>query len=214
MPAAESVLRACFEEGLAALGGSAEPPELDRWVSLALLLERWSQRINLTGHHGAVEIAERLLLEAAALERVLPEAEDLADLGSGAGIPGLPLAIRRPKTQVRLVEARERRHHFQRAAIRALALENVEALRGRAERLEAQRCPGVVSQALAQPSAALELMRRWVEPGGWVAIATVPELEPIEHPAIERSELRPYAAPAGPQRAVWIAWFATDAAPD
>ena len=78
-------------------GTSTDPGQLERWEKLALLLERWSQRINLTGHRGALAIAERLLLEAAALSQVLPAAETIADLGSGAGIPGLPLAICRPR---------------------------------------------------------------------------------------------------------------------
>ena len=77
----EPQLRVVLEEGLTALGLPAEPASVDRWAALALLLDRWSERINLTGHRGALAIAERLLLEAAALSQVLPPAQTIADLG-------------------------------------------------------------------------------------------------------------------------------------
>ena len=155
-------------------GRAPIPPSSIAGRSSRVLLERWSERINLTGHRGALAIAERLLLEAAALSQVLPAAESIVDLGSGAGIPGLPLAICRPGCTVRLVESRERRHHFQRAAIRDLGLDNAIALLGRAEELEVQPSEGVIAQAMAQPEQALQWMRPWMTADGWLALATVP----------------------------------------
>jgi 16S rRNA (guanine527-N7)-methyltransferase len=198
--------RAVLEQGLAELGLSTDPGQLDRWEKLALLLDRWSERINLTGHRGALAIAERLLLEAAALSQVLPAAETIADLGSGAGIPGLPLAICRPECLVRLVESRERRHHFQRAAIRDLGLDNVVALLGRAERLEVHPSQGVIAQAMAQPEQALNWMRPWMTANGWLALATVPGgADQLRHPDLTQGRALRYAAPRGPERSVWIA---------
>jgi 16S rRNA (guanine527-N7)-methyltransferase len=199
-------LRAVLEQGLAELGLSTDPVQLERWEKLALLLERWSGRINLTGHRGALAIAERLLLEAAALSQVLPAAETIADLGSGAGIPGLPLAICRPGCSVRLVESRERRHHFQRAAIRDLGLDNTVALLGRAEEIEVQPSEGVIAQAMAQPEQALRWMRPWMTANGWLALATVPGgADQLHHPDLTQGRALRYAAPRGPERSVWIA---------
>jgi len=197
-------LRRVLAEGLAELGLSADPVAVERFERLARLLDRWSQRINLTGHRGALQIAERLLLEAAALSQVLPDAETIADLGSGAGIPGLPLAICRSQCEVRLVESRGRRHHFQRAAIRELGLENAVALLGRAEELLVQPSTGVIAQAIARPDQALAWMRPWVASGGWLALATVPGAAPA-HPELQTEQVVRYAAPRGPERAVWIA---------
>lgn len=197
-------LRELLERGLSELGVVADSSTLDRWVQLARLLERWSQRINLTGHRGELAIARRLLLESAALSQVLPAAATIADLGSGAGIPGLPLAICRPASQIWLVESRERRHHFQRAAIRELGLANAVALYGRAEDLDARQSEGVISQAFASPDLALRWMRPWALPAGWIAIATSADLVDPRQPRFAGGELVSYAAPGGPPRVVWI----------
>jgi 16S rRNA (guanine527-N7)-methyltransferase len=197
-------LRQVLVQGFAELQLPADPIALGRFEKLALLLERWGERINLTGHRGAIEIAERLLLEAAALSQVLPPAATLADLGSGAGVPGLPLAICRPHCTVRLIESRERRHHLQRTAIRELGLDNAVALRGRAEQIEIQPSEGVIAQAMAQPDRALEWMRPWMAPGGWLALPSVPGVL-VSHPDLESGRALRYAAPRGPERAVWIA---------
>jgi 16S rRNA (guanine527-N7)-methyltransferase len=198
-------LRSVLELGLGALGLPADRDAVDKWVELAVLLDRWSQRINLTGHRGALMIARRLLLEAAALSQALPPAQTIADLGSGAGIPGLPLAICRPDSHVRLIESRERRHHFQRAAIRALGLGNATALLGRAEQLAPEPSEGVVAQAIAQPDQAVRWMRAWMAESAWIALATVPGAIPRHDPDLLEGQLVPYAAPDGPERAVWIA---------
>jgi 16S rRNA (guanine527-N7)-methyltransferase len=197
-------LRRVLADGFAELRLPLESGALERFEKLALLLDRWSQRINLTGHRGTIQIAERLLLEAAALSQVLPDADTLADLGSGAGIPGLPLAICRPHCSVRLVESRERRHHFQRAAIRELSLDNATAVLGRAEQLEVQPSGGVIAQAIARPDQALAWMRPWVARGGWLALPTVPGPLP-DHADLQSGQVVRYSAPRGPERAVWIA---------
>jgi 16S rRNA (guanine527-N7)-methyltransferase len=126
--------------------------------------------MNLTGHRSVEGIVRRLVLDAMAMEPHLPAARHIADLGSGAGFPGLPLAVLRADCAFVLVESRERRHHFQRAAIRALGLGNVRALRGRIEQLEPETSDGIVAQALSQPSEAVRLALRWCRPGGWIAI--------------------------------------------
>jgi 16S rRNA (guanine527-N7)-methyltransferase len=140
------------------------------------------------------------------MERHLPEATRIADLGSGAGFPGLPIAIVRPATRVVLVEARERRHHFQRSAVRALALANVEARRGRIEALEPIGSEGVVAQALARPRKAAELALRWCASGGWIAIpgAETPPA-PGHLDEIVRVDSITYAVPCGgPARTLWL----------
>jgi len=190
-------------------------------AALATLLAQWAARMNLTGHRTPAAIARRLILDALALGSALPGAGEpgdpgpasLADLGSGAGFPGLPLAIRWPRCRVTLVEARERRHHFQWAAVRTLGLVNVEPRRGRIEALAPEPHAIVVAQALAQPDQAVAWMLPWVAPGGWLVLprtADAPELPPV--PGLVDAQLRSYQVPLeGPARALWMARRPPDA---
>jgi 16S rRNA (guanine527-N7)-methyltransferase len=163
--------RGLLAEGLAELELAASENQLEALLELALLLDQWSKRINLTGHRTALEIVRKLILDAAALTQQLPEIASLADIGSGAGFPGFPVAILRPDCRVTLVESRERRHHFQRQAIRQLGLGNVRAELGRAEALEPSLHSAAICQAVASPAEALPLLLPWVERGGWLLFA-------------------------------------------
>ena len=188
---------------LALPGERAEP-----LARLAELVARWADRLNLTGHHGADTIARRLVADAIALGAALGDAlpASVADLGSGAGFPGLPLAIVWPAAQLTLVDSRERRHHFQRTAIRTLGLRNATALRGRAEQIPPVESQVVLAQAMAKPNVALEWMRRWAAPGGLLVLPQSEGFTEPECPAgIERLAVRRYVVPlGGPTRAIWI----------
>lgn len=195
-----------IREGLAELGleGEGLAGELER---LAELLDAWAQRISLTGHRGVEAIVRRLVLDALALERQLPEAERLADLGAGAGFPGLPIALVRRGCRVLLVESRERRHHFQRAAVRALGLANVAPLRGRAEDLEPEPCDVAVAQAMGAPDQVARWLLPWVAPGGVLAIPGGASPPPVGAIAgLEPPRVVSYRVPlGGPARTLWTA---------
>lgn len=182
--------------------------------TLTELLAQWASRMNLTGHRTPEGIARRLILDALALGRALPirAPTSLVDLGSGAGFPGLPLAICWPRTRVTLVEARARRHHFQRAAVRTLGLVNAEPRRGRIEELPAEPHEVAVAQALAGPEQAVAWMRPWVAPGGWLVLARTPESPELAAPeGFETGRSILYQVPcSGPTRALWIARRAVD----
>jgi len=143
----------------------------------------------------------RLLLDAAALFSVLPQFPTLADLGSGAGFPGLPFAILRTPCRVLLVEARERRHHFQRAAIRQLGLTNAMAT------LDPQPSSLAIAQALGPPRQVLEWMLPWVEVGGLMVIpggSEPPDLGAPPH--VLEPRILHYSVPlGGPRRTAWTA---------
>jgi 16S rRNA (guanine527-N7)-methyltransferase len=139
-------------------------------LRLCELVSTWNRSSNLTAQSSPSELAVGLCADALALAGELPAADQICDLGSGAGFPGIPLAILRPDVAIDLVESRERRHHFQRAAIRELGLRNVRAVLGRAEHLEPQPRPLALAQALAEPSDALRLLVRWVPIGGLLCL--------------------------------------------
>ncbi len=209
-PSIDPQVASLLERGVEALGLPVSRSQVDALALLVALLSHWAQRINLTGHRDPVAIASRLVLDALALARALPEldaASGLADLGSGSGLPGLPIAIVHPELDVHLVDSRLKRHHFQREARRRLGLERVHCVLGRAEEVEVARSDVVVAQAMAQPEQALEWMARWVVPGGIVALpASEDAREPAVPASMEPPELRPYTVPVtGARRKLWVA---------
>jgi 16S rRNA (guanine527-N7)-methyltransferase len=204
----DSTARGLLAEGLAELELAVDENQLAPLLELTLLLTQWSKRINLTGHRTASEIVRRLILDAAALAKQLPEIDSLADIGSGAGFPGFPVAILRPNCRVTLVESRERRHHFQRQVIRQLGLENVRAELGRAEALEPSPHAAAIAQAVAKPADALPLLLPWVETGGWLLFpgSIPPPPVPNDDLRVRFEPVATYSVPlGGVERALWFA---------
>lgn len=206
-PAVSDAAADLLDVGLSGLGLEVAAEQKQKLLGLADLLLDWGARINLTGHRDRVRIVGQLILDAAALLSVLPEGlQSLADLGSGAGFPGLPLAILRPGLQVTLIESRERKVHFQRAAQREFGLSNAVSRRGRAEELEPTPHGAAVAQAMAKPTRALEWMLPWVEAGGLILLPGGPDpAEEFEHPAVQFERLWRYELPGGgPRRSLRI----------
>ena len=104
---------------------------------------------------------ERHLLNCAVLAEAIPTGVTLVDLGSGAGLPGLVLAIVRPDLRVTLVEPLERRTVFLQEAVEALGLGDVEVVRGRAEALHGERVFDVVTSRALAP---LDRLLAWSMP--------------------------------------------------
>ena len=102
----------------------------------------------LIGPREVPRLWERHLLNCAVVEQVVPQGSAVADVGSGAGLPGLVLAIVRPDLSVTLIEPLLRRTTFLAEAVSAVGLTNVEVLRGRAEDVE-RTFDVVVSRAVA-----------------------------------------------------------------
>jgi 16S rRNA (guanine527-N7)-methyltransferase len=105
---------------------------LGRYVEL--LVEVAAPR-GLVGERDRARIRTRHVEDSLRALPYLRDARRCADLGSGAGLPGIPLAIARTQIQFRLVEARARRVAFLELAVAELALENVDVLHARAEEL-------------------------------------------------------------------------------
>lgn len=119
---------------------------------LALVAE-WRPRVRLTGAEAA-EAAAVLVIGALCVVPFVPESGRLADIGSGAGVPGLPVAVLRPGLRVVLADAARKKAGFLEIAVRDLGLTNVEVLQARAEDLgrdpgHRERYDAVTARALA-----------------------------------------------------------------
>lgn len=146
------------------------------------LLQKWQRVHRLVGSGETGWIVERVFLDSLLFRRVLPpDARDVLDAGSGAGIPGIPLKIVDPGLRVTLVESRQRRVSFLSAAIRELSLTEVELIDGRLEevvRESPDRFDAVVARCAGDVGYLFGLGAHLVRPGG-VVIASGP---PEEHP--------------------------------
>lgn len=122
----------------------------------------------LIGPREVPRLWERHLLNSAALARLLPAGGTVADLGSGAGLPGLVLAIARPDVTVTLVEPLLRRTTYLQEVVAQLELEDqVEVVRGRAEALHGQRrFEAVTARAVAPLDRLLGWSMPLVAPAG------------------------------------------------
>ncbi|MBK8480629.1 MAG: class I SAM-dependent methyltransferase [Proteobacteria bacterium] len=111
--------------------------QLERLGQLHQLLARWAQRIRLTGSADAEELVRRHLADALMLAAALPALATprCVDVGSGGGLPALPLAILRPELAITMIEPQRRKCAFLRTAIHALALERCQVLEQRLEQV-------------------------------------------------------------------------------
>ena len=125
----EQVLARLDEAGL-----DVRPTEARKLAEYLLLLERWNRVHNLTGLTAADEMVERHLVESLALRPFL-RGKRIADVGSGAGLPGIPLAVVEVDKSFTLIESRSKRASFLNHVQGALALTNVSVEHGRAEDL-------------------------------------------------------------------------------
>lgn len=123
----------------------------------------------LIGPNEGARLWERHVLSCALVCELVAERTAVCDLGSGAGLPGIPMAIRRPDLTVTLVEPLLRRATFLAEVVDGLGLDNVEVVRDRAERLHGQRrFPVVTSRAVAPLGRLLSWSLPLVAPEGAV----------------------------------------------
>lgn len=112
------------------------------------LLQRWNQRMNLTSEPPGRELVERHYCESLFFGENLPETQagvSIADIGSGAGFPGFPMAVLRPQWSVTLVESNQRKSVFLREASREIP--NIRVISKRAEEVE-EHFDWIVSRAV------------------------------------------------------------------
>ncbi len=142
-------------------------PALDRVVRYADLLASAGVERGLLGPREVPRLWERHLLNCAAVADLVPPAASVVDLGSGAGLPGLVLALQRPDAAVTLLEPLLRRAVFLAECVERLSLRNVEVVRERAENWGGRPRVDVVTARAVAP---LDRLAGWglplVRPGG------------------------------------------------
>ncbi len=148
--------------------------QLRRYLDLLL---RWNARINLTAVRDPEQMVTRHFGESLFAARILsaddkpPESDQpaawqtLADIGSGAGFPGIPIKLYAPRLKLTLIESQSKKATFLREVIRTLQLENAEVFCGRAEQY-AKTADIITLRAVEQFERTLPLAAGLVSPGG------------------------------------------------
>ncbi|WP_394833935.1 class I SAM-dependent methyltransferase [Pendulispora rubella] len=150
--------------------GSSVDKGLRTWLDL---LVTWNAKHDLTAARSEGELLDLMLADAFALSEHLPQRARLVDIGSGAGAPGLALALIRPDLAVTLVEPLAKRISFLRTVIGAIGRLDVKLHHGKAGELAGTTWDVALSRATFAPPEWLAVGRTLIEPGGsvWVLLA-------------------------------------------
>ncbi|MFT3763851.1 MAG: 16S rRNA (guanine(527)-N(7))-methyltransferase RsmG [Pseudoxanthomonas sp.] len=158
-------LREPLHRGLAALALDADALA-PRLLDYLALLAKWNATYNLTAIRDPRQMVTMHLLDSLAMHPFV-DAGTLADLGTGPGLPGIPLAIAKPKLQVTLVESNGKKARFLREAVRQLGLGNARVAESRAEALhEPSAYDLLTARALATLAGIVEVGGHLLKPGG------------------------------------------------
>lgn len=158
-----------LDAGLRALG--LAPALAAPLLAYLALLVRWNATYNLTAVRDPRAMVERHLLDSLSMHQhvadIAARGGGLADLGTGAGLPGIPLAIAYPALQVTLVESAGKKARFMREAVRTLGLANARVVEGRIEAVDSHGgFDAITARALATLPLLVELGGRLLKPDG------------------------------------------------
>ena len=158
--------RAALDAGLGELRLALPASSRQKLIAYLELLAKWNKIFNLTAIRDPLQMVSQHLLDSLATLRELP-AGRLADIGSGAGLPGIPIAIAEPERPVVLVDANEKKGSFLRQAVIELGLENSKVQVERAETWRpVERFAVVISRAFAELADFIGSCRHLLADGG------------------------------------------------
>jgi 16S rRNA (guanine527-N7)-methyltransferase len=168
-----------LREGLSALGLAPSDACIDSFMLYLAELKKWNRAYSLTSLRSDEDIVLKhfldscLYLEAFAGDDV----ESLADVGSGAGLPGIPIKIMRPELRLWLIEPVGKKAAFLRHITRALGLEDTRVLEKRVQDVADIRVDAAVTRALFRAGEFYEKSRHIVREGGLLVLSKGPKFK-------------------------------------
>lgn len=154
----------------------ALPPTLNEKIisqfsSYLDLLVKWNQKINLTSEKSPQDILQRHIFDSLQYARIVSPKDEIVDIGSGAGFPGIPLKILYPDLVATLVDSQRKRCSFLEAVIFKLGLIGTNVINDRAENyLPGRSVDAVIFRAVSDISSCLELATPFLGLGGKVVL--------------------------------------------
>jgi 16S rRNA (guanine527-N7)-methyltransferase len=159
-------LASVLAAGAQGLGLNLSVGQSQQLLDLLSELADWNTRFNLTAIDDPAEGVRKHLLDSLSIHACL-QGRSVADVGSGAGFPGLPLAIVDPQREFTLIEATGKKARFLEHARRRLHLDNVRVINSRAEQFKpAQRFDTVIARALGKLTEFIRVAGHLAAPGG------------------------------------------------
>jgi 16S rRNA (guanine527-N7)-methyltransferase len=157
-----------LDAGVAALGMDLPAPARRTLLDYVALIAKWNQVHNLTAIREPAKMVTHHLLDSLAVLQVIDTpTRRLIDIGSGAGLPGIPLAIARPEWEVTLLDSNHKKGAFLQQAVAELGLHNVQVVIDRVEaHRPAQLYDSVISRAFSDLPEFAELAKHLRAPGG------------------------------------------------
>lgn len=187
-----------LDQGLERMGLALEPGQRQRLLDYLALLLKWNRAFNLTAIRDPDEMVSRQLLDSLSILPLL-QGSRILDVGTGPGLPGIPLAVARPGGQFILIDSNGKKTRFVQQSITQLGLENVQVERTRVEAYCSESgFDTITSRAFAALPKMLRLTRHLLAPGGRLLAmkGTVPQEEIAELEAAgHRVEVVPLRVP-------------------
>lgn len=170
-----------LEQSLDALSISATEPQQAKLLKLLEQLLKWNKAYNLTAITNANEALKLHILDSIAVAPLIKQ-DELIDIGTGPGFPGLPLAILLPNKKFTLLDSNSKKIRFILQITHELKLDNVEAIHSRVEDYSAKQFPGIISRAFASIEDMVELTRHLLTPNGsWLAMKAQYQNEQVDY---------------------------------
>ncbi len=176
-------IRTRLEEGAHQLDVALTETQLNLLIDYLAMIQKWNKAYNLVGTSKATELAQKHLLDSIS---VIPyvKMSPVLDVGSGAGLPGIPLAISLPDISFTLLDSNGKKARFMRQVVMDLQLTNVEIVQTRVESYHPSEAPKtVLSRAFAPLDKALKMLSAVCAPQGQVQIML--GAQPNELPALD-----------------------------
>ncbi len=158
-----------LQRGLIALGLTLDRDIQQRLLDYIALIEKWNRVHNLTAIRQPEKMVSHHLLDSLAVAPHL-HAKRLLDVGSGAGLPGIPLALAHPDMHVTLLDSNHKKAAFLNQAVMELKLKNAEVCAERVESWQAQnKFDVIISRAFSDMGEFVRVTRHLLAPGGMYA---------------------------------------------
>lgn len=190
-------LEPLLQQGLQTAGLALPPDAEPRLLEFLRLLEKWNRTYNLTAVRDPEQMVTRHLLDSLAVMPYVHGSRAL-DIGTGAGLPGIPLALVLPNTHFTLLDSNAKKTRFVTQTAHALGLINVDVVQTRVEKFQpAEKFTTLLTRAFASIPDMLVATRHLCAPGGrWLAMKGVfPQEELAAIPAEFAAQARPLRVP-------------------